>query len=92
MTGSADNVVPSRLVRAYYDRLPARVPHGYLRIAGGSHYARHALHGGADCGIVDAYASSFFLTYVAGDRSARRLLAPRTPRPARVRLDTVRMP
>jgi dienelactone hydrolase len=93
MTGSADNLVPSRLVRAYYDRLPASVPHGYLRIAGGNHYA-YGTRCTAErtCGIVDAYASSFFLTCLAGERRAGRLLEPHAPRLARARLQTVRMP
>jgi len=38
------------------------------------------------------YATSFFLTYLDGLRGAGRLLDPSTPRPARVLLQTVRMP
>jgi predicted dienelactone hydrolase len=93
MTGAADRLVPSRLVRAYYDRLPARVPHGYLRIAGANHYA-YGTRCAAErtCDIVDTYATSFFLTYLDGDRAAGRLLDPRTRRSARVQLKTVRMP
>jgi predicted dienelactone hydrolase len=93
MTGSADNLVPSRLVRAYYDQLPASIPHGYLQIVGGNHYA-YGTRCAAErtCGIVDEYASSFFLTYLAGERRAGRLLGPGAPRPARARLRTVRMP
>jgi poly(3-hydroxybutyrate) depolymerase len=93
MTGVADGLVPSRVVRAYYDRLPASVPHGYLRIAGADHYA-YGTRCAAErtCGIVDAYATSFFLTYLDGDRAAVRLLDPGTPRSPRLELKTVRMP
>lgn len=93
MTGAADGLVPSRLVRAYYDRLPASVPHGYLQIGGANHYA-YGTRCTAErtCGIVDSYATSFFLTYLDGDRSAGRLLDPHAPRSPRVRLRTVRMP
>jgi dienelactone hydrolase len=93
MIGARDRLVPSRLVRAYYDRLPASVPHGYLRIAGANHYA-YGTRCSAErtCGIVDAYATSFFLTYLDGDRAARRLLDRCTPRSPRVQLKTVRMP
>jgi predicted dienelactone hydrolase len=93
MAGGADTSVPANLVRAYYDHLPARLPHGYLQIAG----ARHGAYGNSctaerTCGIVESYATSFFLTYLDGLRSAGRLLDPHTPRPARVLLQTVGMP
>jgi hypothetical protein len=42
--------------------------------------------------IVESYATSFFRTYLDGVRSAGRLLDPSTPRPARLLLQTVRMP
>ena len=69
------------------------MPHGYLRIAGGNHYA-YGTRCAAErtCGIVDAYATSFFLSYLDGDRAAARLLDRRTPRSPRVQLRTVRMP
>jgi predicted dienelactone hydrolase len=87
MAGAADTLVPARLVRAYYDQLPATVPHTYVEIAGADHsaYGRHCA-AERTCGIVASYATSFFLTYLAGLHGAGRLLDPATPRPARVRL------
>jgi predicted dienelactone hydrolase len=93
MAGGADTAVPAGLVRTYYDRLPADVPHGYLQIAGATHGAYgNRCAAQRTCGIVDSYATSFFLTYLDGRRSAGRLLDPTTPHPARVLLQTVRMP
>jgi predicted dienelactone hydrolase len=93
MAGGADNLVPPRLVRAYYDRLPAGIPHGYLEIAGADHGAYgNPCAAQRTCGIVESYATSFFLTYLDGLRSAGSLLDARRPRPARVLLKTVRMP
>jgi len=82
MTGSADTAVPSRLVRSYYDRLPADIPHGYLQIGGGTHGA-YGKNCGAQrtCTIVQSYASAFFRRYLAGQLGAGRLLDPRTPGP-----------
>jgi len=93
MTGSADTAVPSRLVRSYYDRLPADIPHGYLQIGGGTHGA-YGKNCGAQraCTIVQSYASAFFRRYLAGQLGAGRLLDPRTPRSSRVLLLTVDMP
>jgi predicted dienelactone hydrolase len=93
MTGSADTAVPSRLVRSYYDRLPATVPHGYLQIADGTHGA-YGKNCGAQrtCRIVQSYATAFFRRYLTGRRSPGRLLDPRTPRSARVLLRTIDMP
>jgi predicted dienelactone hydrolase len=93
MAGGADTAVPARLVRTYYDELPASVPHGYLQIAGATHgaYGNHCA-AQQTCGIVESYATSFFRTYLDGQRSAGRLLDPSTPRSARVMLQTVRMP
>jgi predicted dienelactone hydrolase len=93
MTGAADTAVPSRLVRSYYDRLPATVPHGYVQIAGGTHgaYGKNCA-AQRTCTIVQSYASAFFRRYLAGQRSAGRLLDPRTPRSPRVLLRTVDMP
>jgi predicted dienelactone hydrolase len=86
MAGGADTLVPARLVRTYYDELPASVPHGYAEIAGATHsaYGRHCTVEGT-CGIVDSYATGFFLTYLYGLRNP----LPRSPR---VHLQTVDMP
>jgi dienelactone hydrolase len=93
MTGLSDTLVPSRLVRAYYAQLPSSVPHGLLQIGRADHsaYGDHCVVE-KTCAIVQAYATSFFLTYLDGLRSADRLLNPATQRPARLRLQTVRMP
>jgi len=93
MAGGADTAVPARLVRAYYDELPASVPHGYLQIAGATHgaYGNHCA-AQRTCGIVESYATGFFRTYLDGLRSAGWLLDPSTPRPARLLLQTVLMP
>jgi predicted dienelactone hydrolase len=93
MTGGADTAVPSRLVRSYYDSLPAALPHGYLQIAGATHGA-YGKNCGAQrtCGIVASYATAFFRRYLDGRRSAGRLLDPRAPRSPRVLLRTVDMP
>jgi predicted dienelactone hydrolase len=81
MAGGADRSVPARLVRAYYDRLPAGIPRGYLQIAGAPHgaYGNKCASSGT-CAIVDAYATSFFLRYLDGDRAAGRRLDPRIAR------------
>jgi predicted dienelactone hydrolase len=93
IAGGADTAVPARLVRAYYDQLPARVPHGFLQIAGATH-AAYGNHCAAQrtCAIVQSYATSFFLRYLDGLRSAGRPLDPRAPRSSRVQLRTVGMP
>ena len=93
IAGGADSAVPAREVRAYYDRVPAGVPHGYLQIAGATHaaYGNHCAKQ-RTCGIVQSYATSFFRRYLDGLRSAGRLLDPRTPRSKRVQLQTVGMP
>jgi dienelactone hydrolase len=93
MTGSADTAVPSRLVRGYYDSLPATIPHGYLQIAGATHgaYGKNCA-ARRTCGIVESYATAFFRRYLDGLRSAGRLLDPRTPRSSRVLLRAVGMP
>ena len=93
MAGGADRSVPSRLVRAYYARLPATLPRGYLQIAGAPHGAygdKCARYG--TCAIVDAYATSFFLRYLDGDRAAGRRLDPHVARSPRVFLTTAGMP
>lgn len=93
MTGSADTAVPSRLVRSYYDSLPASIPHGYLQIAGATHgaYGNHCA-ARRTCRIVQSYATAFFRRYLDGLRSAGRRLDPRTPRSSRLLLRTVEMP
>jgi predicted dienelactone hydrolase len=93
IAGGADTAVPARLVRAYYDRVPAGVPHGYLQIAGATHaaYGNHCA-AQATCAIVQSYATSFFRRYLDHLRSAGRLLDPRPPRPQRASLQTVGMP
>jgi hypothetical protein len=69
------------------------VPHGYLQIAGAGHGAYgNACTAQRTCGIVGAYGTSFFLTYLDGLRRAGRLLDPSAPRVARVLLRTVGMP
>jgi dienelactone hydrolase len=91
--GGADRSVAPRLVRDYYDRLPAGLPRGYLQIAGAPHGAygdKCARYG--TCAIVDAYATAFFLRYLAGDRAAGRRLDPHVPRSSRVFLTTAKMP
>jgi predicted dienelactone hydrolase len=86
MAGGADTLVPARLVKTYYDQLPQAVPHGYAEIAGATHsaYGRHCTVE-RTCGIVDSYATSFFLSYLYG-------LHNPPPRFARVHLQTVDMP
>ena len=85
--------MPAREVRAYYDRVPAGVPHGYVQIAGATHaaYGNHCARQ-RTCAIVQSYATSFFRRYLDGLRSAGRLLDPRTPRSKRLELQTVGMP
>jgi predicted dienelactone hydrolase len=93
MAGGADRSVPARLVRAYYARLPAGLPRGYLQIAGAPHAAygdKCARYG--TCTIVETYATSFFERYLDGDRPAGRRLDPHSARSPRVFLTTVKMP
>jgi predicted dienelactone hydrolase len=93
MAGGTDTLIPAAGVRDYVSRLPASRPHAYLEIAGADHgaYGDHCVAEDT-CGIVGAYASALFLTYLDHIRGADALLDPRKPHPDRVRLQTVRMP
>jgi predicted dienelactone hydrolase len=93
MAGGADHLIPVALVRAFVSRLAATTPHGLLVIGGAGHgaYGDGCTHG-RTCGIVASYATSFFLTYLDGVRSADGLLDPHRHRAARLSLRTVGMP
>ena len=67
MAGGADHAVPAPIVRAYYNLLPAAVPHSFLLIPGAPHgaYGKNCA-AYKTCGIVESHATAFFRRYLDG--------------------------
>jgi predicted dienelactone hydrolase len=93
IAGADDRLIPAARVRAFEQALPPTTPHGLLVIARAGHGAYPdsctVFH---TCAIVDRYATSLFLTYLAGRRAAAAPLDPRLVRDPRLTLRAVAMP